>query len=403
MKPTAMDTATSTPNLDLVRDPSLGQLSLITPTSSGQIVLKPEQVAIAEQQLRALNFEVMSPAEITMLGHDAERSLTQTLDGFLTNIDRAKNPKLFALFDRLQDGVVDAKLPELLVQIQNGDKSLKARIAGIFSKKALAKAAQDAYQATCDLVAGRTKSLTSVMNSLETELATALQELLGELHNMETLKENYRDRIDDFAIATAVTHAFVQQARQFVEGKRQLQLANPDALSQSDLQEYEVKLELLESRALALEGVYSRLPADQLVIQQIQSAGVQTLQETATTATARFSSIKTTLIALHGALQVKGVQQLAAKNADLDRQLAQVRGSLMKEVVTTAANAPGDNRLEQARQLQALITLTGEVHDLVERARQENTKKFAAASTMFASARSDLANLNQKQIPTSAS
>jgi len=369
------------------------QFSVVLTGNAGQIALLPEQIPAAEAMLSALKFSDITSGELMMLGHEAELSLTQTLDGFLSGIERSKNPKLFALFDRLQKGVEDAKLPDLLVQIQSGKLGFKARFLGMLSKKAVADAAHTAYETTCDLVSGRTQNLMGVMNSLERELGQAMDELFTELQRFELLKGTYRQHINDFAVVAAVAHKFLEFARTEVESKR----TNVNGvMAQSELQEAENKLQLLESRALALEGVFSRLPADQLVIQQVEAAGVQTLQETATTSTTRFSAIKTTLIALHGALQVKGVQQLTAKHADLDRQLGQIRGQLMKEVVTTAANAPGDNRLQQANQLKELIVQTKEIQDLVSASRTENLKKFETARGMFAQARSELAQLSSK-------
>jgi len=369
------------------------EFSVALAGNAGQIALLPEQIPTAEAMLGSLSFSDITSGDILMLGHGAEIALAETLDGFLSGIERARNPKLFALFDRLQSGVEDAKLPDLLTQIQSGKVGFKARVLGMLSKRAVADAAHTAHEAVCELVSGRTQDLMGVMKNLEKELGQALDELLRELQRFNQLKGTYRQHINDFAVVAVVAHKFLESARAEV-GQRRMNVSG--VLEQSDLHEAENKLQLLESRALALEGVFSRLPADQLVIQQVEAAGVQTLQETATTATTRFSSIKTTLIALHGALQVKGVQQLTAKHADLDRQLVAIRGTLMKEVATTAANAPGDNRLQQANQLQDLITLTGEIQWLVETARTENLKKFDIARGMFTKARGELAQLSSK-------
>lgn len=365
----------------------IGTLSTASVFGQCSITLRQEQLQVAEAQLEKLNIDNLASAQIVLIGHQAEEALTKTLDTFLSHIERAKDPKIFALFDRLQHGVEEAKLPDLLEEIQSGKIGLKARVKGFFNKKTLAGAAQKAYIATCDLVSGRTNALSGVMRGLETELSTALSSLLAELQSFDALHSEYRDHIDEFAITAAVAQAFLAKAKLEVQKQKAELTGSTDTLALSDLEQKEQKLQLLESRALALEGVYSRLPADRMVIQQILSAGVQTLQETATTATTRFSSIKTTLIALHGALQVKGVQQLTAKHAVLDNQLSDIRGKLMKEVVTTAANAPGDNRINQAQQLQSLITLTGEIQSLVASARESNKTKFEQARGMFSTAR----------------
>eukprot|EP01034_Spumella_vulgaris_P041182 gene41182-50977_t len=62
-----------------------------------------------------------------------------------------------------------------------------------------------------------------------------------------------------------------------------------------------------------------------------------------------------------GALVTQSVQQLADQGAALDQNLAGVRSALMKDVVTKAANAPGDNRLAQAQQLQAIVADTAQL------------------------------------------
>jgi hypothetical protein len=375
--------------------PSKTNLATFLPaTTSCTITLREDQAAMAQQELEKLDFGSIKPASVALIGHEAEMGLSKTLDGFLANISRVKDPQLFALFDRLQDGIEEAKLPDLLKSIQSGKIGMLARIRGIFDKKAVANAAQAAYQSTCDMVSGRTNTLGGVIGKLEKELATAMSTLLAELRDLDDLQTMYKSRIDEFAISAALAQAFLNKSRAELEVRRKDLEGSQDPLAKSELETLEHKLQLVESRALALEGVYTKLPADRMVIQQIEAAGVQTLQETANTATTRFSSIKTTLIALHGALQVKGLQRLNAKHADLDRQLGQVRAALTKEVVATAANAPGDNRIEQAQQLQQIIALNGEIQSMVLAARAENKKKFEVAQQIFADARLELTSLS---------
>ena len=132
-----------------------------------------------------------------------------------------------------------------------------------------------------------------------------------------------------------------------------------------------------------------------MVIQQIEAAGIATLQETATTVSSRFASIKMTLLAIHGAFAVKSVQQIAERQARLDQQLTQLRGQATKDVAIAAAKAPGDNRVAQAQQIAAIITQTREIHELVETAKQETEAKFEAARQMFEQSRAELAALRK--------
>ena len=57
--------------------------------------------------------------------------------------------------------------------------------------------------------------------------------------------------------------------------------------------------------------------------------------------------------------------------------------------------APGDNRLSQARQIEAVIASTKEINELVETARKETEEKFEIARQSFASSRAALVELAQ--------
>ena len=239
----------------------------------------------------------------------------------------------------------------------------------------------------------QTPTLADEMGRLEGDLSKEMKTLFDELRVLETLKQSYGTHFASFTVDAAVARAFLEKARRYVA--QQTGAANPaDVSAQARLRELQDKLRLLESRALALEGTYTRLPADQMVIQQIEAAGVATLQETATTVSARFASIKMTLLAIHGAFAVKSVQQMAERQARLDQQLTQLRGQATKDVAVAAAKAPGDNRVAQAQQIAAIITQTREIHELVAAAKQETEAKFETARQMFEKSRADLAALH---------
>ena len=115
--------------------------------------------------------------------------------------------------------------------------------------------------------------------------------------------------------------------------------------------------------------------------------------------TGKLSNLPGTRSTLHGALVTQSVQQLADQGAALDQNLAGVRSALMKDVVTKAANAPGDNRLAQAQQLQAIVADTAQLVGVVEQARADNQQKFAQAREMFAKARQDMLAVGQQLRP----
>lgn len=382
----------------------VGSASVISPVTqfalpaNFPVALSDQQKSAVAQNLGSANFLAITPREIATLGSDVEISLHHTLDGFLSKIDQFESPRVFKLFVELSEGIDNQKLPELADRILNGKPSKWESFKGMFNKKALAKAMEKTWEETRRLASGKTKTLVDLVGNMERELKTEQQRLDAEIRNMEQLKNAYRERFGDFAVAVAFTQAFLEQARTQVAKAEQTTDQN-DPIQKVALDELRDKLQNLESRALALEGTLTRLPADQLVIRQLQNAGITTLQETTTTASARFASIKMTLLTLHGAMVTKGVQQLTDQGAALDANLALVRGTLMRDVVTNASNAPGDNRLAQAEQIREIVAESKALVDIVEQARASNTQKFAQAKQTFEQARAEMLTLGKQIRP----
>lgn len=372
------------------------------PMNTGAIVLKQDQLLKAQAELAKLDFGAMPSSDIVKLGFGAEQSLQRTLDGFLQRLDRNTAGKVFDLFGKLEKGVADANLSEVLAKIQSGEKPgfLRGLIARFTGKSAddLMRELMDEVSA---LVSGRTRTLASEMTRLETELNSEMQKLNSELKTLETLKQSYSTHFGEFTVDAAVARAFLDKAKAFVSEEEQ-KTDMSDVVAQGKLRELNDKLRLLESRALALEGTYTRLPADQIVIQQIEQAGIATLQETTTTMSARFSSIKMTLLSLQGAFAIKNVQQMGDRQKKMDEQLTQIRQEAIKDVATSAARAPGDNRLAQAEQIQSIIASTREIHALVEQAKRDTAQKFELARAKFAAARNDLVTLEQATLALQA-
>ncbi len=323
---------------------------------------------------------------IATLGNGAEVALHGTLDGFLSGLDGLEKARLFQLVERMKGEVDKENLPQLADRILDDKLGLLDRVIGLINKKFLAKAAAAAWEETCRLASGKTKTLVDFVNSLERDLEAEQQRLEAEIDRMEQLRDAYRDRFDDFVVTVREMNAFLARSRgEVAQAERS---ADPSDLAQkASLDELRDKLQALESRTLALEGILNRLPADQLVIRQLQNAGITTLGETTTTAAARFTSIKMTLLTLHSALVTKGVQRLAEQGAQLDTNLAIVRGRMMHDVVGTAANAAGDNRLAQANQLKQITNETRSLVMVVEQARIANAQKFAQVRNLFEESR----------------
>jgi hypothetical protein len=373
-------------------------LTLPPAGAADALQLSARQQQAVEQQLSGTDFQTLTLQDIATLGSSAEASLHQTLDGFLLHIDRFENTRLFNLFDALREGVDREDLPALADRILNSPLTLWQRALGAFNKKALSRTLAHAWEETQRMASGKTRTLSDKVNQLEAELATEQKRLAQEINTLEQLKHAYRERFDEFVTATGFLKALAATAQaQVSAAEMQASPGNPQQMFELD--EARHKLQALQSRALAVEGTLSRLPSDQLVIRQLQNAGLATWQETTTTAAARFASIKMTLLTLHGALMTQGVQRLASQGKALDDSLSAVRNQLMRDVVGTSASLPGDNRLAQARQLQSIVAESRTLQGIVVQARHANTAKFEQARQLLAQAQQDMLTLSQQQRP----
>lgn len=397
MKPTAMgDTATTTGPGDLGVTLQLAKAQNAPATvvpSSFPMTLNEAQTQAVTGMLTKVDFMTIRLQDVATLCADTEKELHHTLDGFLARIDKFDNPKIFDMVAQLSDAIAKENLPALADKILNSKPGFFDKLRAMLTKKGAAKAAEQLWQETKDLVQGKTKTLVDLVNTMERDLQIEQKNLTLEIQSMDQLKGAYRDRFNDFVVATAFMSAFFERARTVVEIAAQAVDQN-NIVERQDFDELRDKLQALESRALALEGTLTRLPADQLVIRQLQQSGIQTLQEVQTTASSRFASIKMTLVTINGAMVTRGVQQLADQGAALDNNLTAVRGLLMKEVVTKSANAAGDNRMAQAEQLRGIVQETTALKAIVEQARTSNQEKFSKTRELFSSARQQMLALN---------
>lgn len=366
------------------------------PAPNRSLVLSPTQALEAEEMAAQVDFATLSPAEIAKVGLDEGRGFQDTLDDFLERLGGDRADKLYDLCEQLNSGVADAELPALYEEIVNQQKNSGWRWwvnPWNWGRGAL-QAARQAHQETVKRTTEKTTQLSRLMADMESQLTHEVHNLTLGLNELDALKKSYSLHAANFAVVVSAAQLMLAKARQLVADKETEVAKTPDALVQADLQDLKNKLQLLESQALALEGAYSRLPADRLVIQQIQNAGLTTLQEVIITATSRFNSIKMTLLTLRGLLDVQGVQAIAQRQATMDRQLESIRRAVGQKVVLTAAVTPGNNRLEQATQIMQIVDDNRSMQEAVQKGRFDNQEKFAKARQILAEARQGMATLH---------
>lgn len=356
--------------------------------------LEPQQAQALQARVDKFDFEAIPAQHIASLGQEPTVALNRVLDSFLDRVNKAENPQIFKLVDTLADEIAKERIGELADQILSAKPSVMNRIMGVFSKKALQRGMDTAYEELGRVARNKSKSLSDVVSTMEKKLQLEMNKLNEELRVMDTLKGEYRKAFVSFAEEVVFLHNALNKAQ--AQMPALLAAADKDVIRQQELQD---KLQNLESVALSREAMMTRMPAEQLIIRQLQNAGVSTLQELSVTMGDRFASIRMTLLGIHGANLVRGVQRLGQANANLDSQLQEARAKLMGVVVTTAANAPGDNRLQQANELKRVVADTQALQNIVEAARDTNKAKFDEARTTMAAVREDMLALGIKLNP----
>lgn len=358
------------------------------------VTLEPKELGLIDNRVQDFDFSALRVQDIALLGQGPTEALNRVLDSFLERVSKADAPQMFKLVDSLSEEIAKERLGDLAEQIMANKPGLWARIQGIFSKKALQAGLDKAYEELGRVARQKSKTLSDAVQDREQKLKVEMAALEAEVEVMERIKDEYRNAFVDFASEVLFLHNALLKAQ--AEAPRLLEAADKDVMAQQDIQD---KLQALESNALSRESMMTRLPAEQLVLRQIQNAGITTLQEMAVTMGDRFASIRMTLLAIHGANLVRGVQRLGQSNANLDNNLQEVRAKLVSAVVSTAATAAGDNRLEQANNLKRVVGDTQALQLIVEQARESNKAKFAEARKTMAQAREDLLTLGKQINP----
>lgn len=352
--------------------------------------LEQQQVTSILARVEKFDFATLPAQHFSQMSQGPTENLNRVLDGYLDRINKNENPQLFKLVDTLSEAIAKEKIGELAEQILSAKPSLKDRVLGMFSKKALQQGLDRAYEELGRAARNKSKSLSDVVVSMERKLQLELAKLAEELRNMDGIKGEYRKAFQAFGEEVVFLTSALAKAQ--AQAPALLAAADKDVLAQQEIHD---KLQALESVTLAREAMMTRMPAEALIIRQLQNAGVSTLQELLVTMSDRFASIRMTLLGIHGANMVRNVQRLGEANAALDNQLQQARAKLMGTVVSTAANAPGNNRVEQANNLQKVIADTQALQVIVEASREANRLKFAEARATMSQARQDILALGQ--------
>ena len=361
-------------------------VALVTPDNF-PITLSDEQVADLLVRVEEFDFAGMPAEKMARLGTEPTETLNRTLGAYLDRVQKNENPQLFKLIDSVTEAVSAEKLDELATQLQSPKLGLMDRIMGSLSKKALQRSLDQAYEEVGRLARNKSKSLSDVINEKERTLQVEMAKLSDELRRMDSLRGDLGRSFMAFGEEVVFLKSALSKAQ--AQAPALKAAAGHNTMVTQDIDD---KLQVLESVAISRETMMTRLPAEALVIRQLQNAGVNTLLELSVTSGDGFAGIRMTLLSIHAANMVGSVQRLGQANATLGSNLQRIRATVAGAVVEEAANAPGRNRLAQAQDLMKVVADTANLKTIVENAKVENAAKNAEAVALLSQARQTLAS-----------
>ena len=365
----------------------------LTPIQSFPVQISTEQQNRAIGDARQFDITKISLMDITQLKSEPEKALAKTVSQFLGRVTHT-SPQIYRMVKNLNEAFEQEKVGTIAENIINPQPSGMGKFLGMFSKKKMQEAIDKTLNELSIALQGKTMNLNNLIDQMQRELELEQVKQMKELQEMQKLKDAYRTHFMQFVESVAYLLLIAEKARKDVA-----QLENSGKLDGSEINELKNKLTALENRVLNQQTLMLNLPADQLVITQLEEAGIITLSESTTTATARFTRIKMTLLSIHQALTTQALQRAQAHGAALDDNLAQVRSTLTKNVSLTAASMMGDNRVKDAERLKALVTDIKELQEAVDRARDEQKVKFELARNTLSDVTTQLAQLGTQIRP----
>lgn len=342
--------AKSTPTVDV-----LVKVKEALPVSNvqadGAIVSK----LVAENRLSQIPGEA-----IVLYGSDRQRQLSNSLDGLLVEVTKGTSPILFELFDKLKKGIETTNLPELEEKIRAAQgTSFGQRIFQAIGMSSVAKRLKAANEEIEKLLKSKSTSLLDLTRNMETQTNVECQKLISDTKKLNSLADEFRKNIVDFEIYVQAGRKILEESKNELEQAKAL-AANNNPLDIEAAERLAQKVDLFENRQLTLETILAKAPSELQAINLGIQASLQTLAETANGSLQEFNDIKSELIKISVAHQIKGVQTLNNARRDMKAQLSTYGAQTLEDVSVNATKSQGLNRLEDATKLlESAKTLRG--------------------------------------------
>lgn len=357
-------------------------LEIVPANTNSQLVIQLDRTQRDNAtKLVASNFLATMPdADVVLFGNAGQKRMGAALDNIVGELTKGGSPKIFALFQRLEKGVDDAKIPEIEKEIQDSLKTPGyAKFLIALGLSSVAKRAQGFNERIQTMLASKSTSLRDLMKKMETEITDEVNRLLLDVARMKRLAAEFRINIVEFGVYATAAREILINAKAELQGRKDRAANSNDPLEIEAIKAFEQRVTMFESRVLVLETIYVQAPAELQSIRLSEGAALSTLSETANSVLNTFNNIKSNLIQLAAAYQIQTVQQITERSTALNEQLTRHRTNVLGEVAVNAQKAVGMNRTRDAELLLQMATTLKDISSKVSEEEKNNQQRFEEA------------------------
>jgi len=334
------------------------------------------------QQAKAFDLTVVDEQQVVLFASDRQKAIGTALDGLLTEITKEGSPVLFELFRKLKKGVEDADIATVEAEIRKSmEKGFFSGMMDSLGLSSVAKRLEAANEKIGQMLTSKSKSLLDLTREMETQIQTEVMKLIANSKSLNSLADEYRKNVTEFGVYVEVGKVVLANAKNTLAAKQAHAAQTNAPLDIEEAKLFAQKVDLFETRLVTIETILQKAPAELEAIRLSQGASLATLGETANSALEEFNDIKSILIKLSVSHQIQSVQAINAERRQLRDKLQTHGTNLLGQTAVAAAQAQGQNRVDDAKKLLEFATNVNGIAKKVEDEKKLNQTRFAEART----------------------
>lgn len=354
---------------------------ILTVTSYNTVseALAPVNTQVAEQA-KKFDLTIVDEQQVVLFGSDRQKAIGTALDGLLTEITKEQSPILFELFRKLKKGVEDTDIAAVEAEIRKSmEKGFFSGLLDSMGMSSVAKRLEAANEKIGSMLTSKSKSLLDLTREMETEIQKEVIKLIANSKSLNTLADEFRKNVTEFGQYVEVGKLVLANAKNTLAAKQAHAATTNAPLDIEAAKLFAQKVDLFETRLVTIETILQKAPAELEAIRLSQGASLATLGETANSALEEFNDIKSILIKLAVSHQIQSVQSINAERRNLRDQLQTHGTNLLGTVAVNAAQAQGQNRVDDAKKLLEFATNVNSIAKKVEDEKKQNQVRFTEA------------------------